>query len=373
MIQISHLCHCLILMEWYIVRRSGKGNLRVADVCAVVLTYNRQGLLRDCLKAIQQQTAQCGRIIVVDNASTDGTLEMLRSDFPDVQAVRLRKNVGAAGGFAAGLRLAAATGAERIWAMDDDVICAPDALAELVAALDLTEADGLTPPFVISTARAPDGQMTDVPDVNLVRNAVTGFPEYAEYLGHGLVAVTRATLASILIPRRTFDTFGFPLASMFIYGEDAEFTFRVTKNNNPGFLSGKSTVEHRRTQKVLDILTEQNPLRVQWHGYLARNHVYTARLHRGRIRVLWRLVLEWRRCVRLAKLGQFRKASVIARGALAGLWFKPDIADFDSRINEEAIEYMSPDLRHALGFAITSSDIGRPGPEVTIIGEARTT
>jgi GT2 family glycosyltransferase len=329
----------------------------MADVCALVLTYNRKDLLRECLNAVQQQTAPCTRVIVVDNASTDGTLEMIRKDFPDVQVARLRKNVGAAGGFAAGLRMAAATGEERIWVMDDDVICEPGALAELIAVLDMVEGDGLTPPFVISTARAPDGQMTDVPDVNLFRNTVTGFPEYAEYLEQGLVAVTRATLASSLIPRRTFQRFGFPLASMFIYGEDAEFTFRVTKNNNPGFLSGKSRVEHRRTQKVLDIITEQNPERIRWHGYLSRNHIYTARMHRGPIRLLWRLILEWRRFVRVVKVGQFRKAFVIARGTLAGLWFKPAAADLDSRIDEEAIEYMSPDLRCALRFDVSGNEI----------------
>lgn len=343
----------------------------MAGLCAFVLTYNRMGLLRECLTAIQHQTAQCQQIIVLDNASTDGTLDMLQRDFPDVQAVRLRKNVGAAGGFAAGMRLAVATGAERIWIMDDDVICEPDALAELIAALDLTEADGLQPPFVISTARAPDGHMTDVPDVDLARNATTGFPEWPEYLGHGLAAVTRATLASILIPRRTFERFGYPLASMFIWGDDAEFTFRVTRNN-PGFLSGTSRVQHVRAQKVLDIVTELDPVRVQWHGHFARNNIYTARLHRGRIRTLWCMVLEWRRCVRLVKIGQFGKAAVIARGALAGLWFKPNVADSDSSINQEAIEYMSPSLQHTLGIAITSNDIGRAEPEVVIIQKVQT-
>jgi dTDP-4-dehydrorhamnose reductase len=279
-----------------------------------------------------------------------------------VQAVRLRKNVGAAGGFTAGLRLAAATGAERIWVMDDDVICEPDALAELMAALDLTEADGLEPPFVVSTSRHPDGQMTDVPEVDLARNAITGFPEWSEYLGKGLAAVTRATFASILFPRRTFERFGFPLGSMFIYGEDAEFTLRVTKIN-PGFLCGTSNVQHVRVKKVLDIVTEHDPVRLQWLGYLVRNRIYTARLHRSHITALKRVVSEWRRCVRLVKAAQLSKAFIIARGVLAGFWFKPDASDFDSRINQEAIEYISPSLQHVLGITITGNAINRGEPQ----------
>ena len=63
---------------------------------------------------------------------------------------------------------------------------------------------------------------------------------------------------------------------------------------------------------------------------------------------------------------------MIARGALAGLWFKPNVADSDSSINQEAIEYMSPSLQHTLGIAITSNDIGRAEPEVVIIQKVQT-
>lgn len=47
-------------------------------VCAVIVTYNRKELLRECLKAVLGQTRPPDHILVVDNASTDGTLEMLR-------------------------------------------------------------------------------------------------------------------------------------------------------------------------------------------------------------------------------------------------------------------------------------------------------
>ncbi len=70
------------------------------SVFAVVLTYNRSTLLKQCLKAIADQTYQCDRIIIVDNASTDDTLEVLKSEMQDrVTIVALPKNVGAAGGF----------------------------------------------------------------------------------------------------------------------------------------------------------------------------------------------------------------------------------------------------------------------------------
>lgn len=49
-----------------------------ADYAVVVVTYNRLELLKECLKQVENQTVPAQKIIVVDNASTDGTAEYLR-------------------------------------------------------------------------------------------------------------------------------------------------------------------------------------------------------------------------------------------------------------------------------------------------------
>lgn len=326
-----------------------EGVSSLAGLCAMVLTYNRKDLLRDCINSLRQQTASCDLILIVDNASTDGTFQMVRSEFPDVELVRLRKNLGAAGGFAVGMRLAAATGAERMWIMDDDMICEPEALAELVSALDLVEADGLDPPFVISTAHAPDGSLTDVPEI-CFDTQENGFKSWATYLDRGVVAVTRATMGAILLPRRTIERYGYPLSSMFIWGEDAEYTCRITRES-PGYLCGRSRVLHRRAQiGVLDIRTETNPTRISWHRYLTRNQIYTARRHRGFLRTGWRVWLEVRSCLQLLATGRIGHALLIGRGIAEGLFFRPDPSDFDRRFDRAGIEYASPAMRSRFGL-----------------------
>ena len=57
-------------------------------VCAVVVTYNRSALLREALVALGAQTRPVDRILVVDNASTDGTREIVAAEFPDVEILR---------------------------------------------------------------------------------------------------------------------------------------------------------------------------------------------------------------------------------------------------------------------------------------------
>jgi len=81
-------------------------------VCAIVVTHNRKGLLRDCLAAIEAQTTAPERVLVVDNASTDGTPAVLRDEFPDVEVLSLEENEGSAGGFHEGMKRAHQDGAQ---------------------------------------------------------------------------------------------------------------------------------------------------------------------------------------------------------------------------------------------------------------------
>ena len=58
-------------------------------VCAVVVTYNRVELLRECLTALESQTRPVDRILVVDNKSTDGTPEIVEREHPGADMLRL--------------------------------------------------------------------------------------------------------------------------------------------------------------------------------------------------------------------------------------------------------------------------------------------
>ncbi len=108
------------------------------SVCALVVTFNRRALLAECLDALLAQTHPVARIVVVDNASTDGTPELLRKrgflDRPEVELVRLPENLGSSGGFATGIERARAGDEDWVWVMDDDAEPRPDALATLLAA-----------------------------------------------------------------------------------------------------------------------------------------------------------------------------------------------------------------------------------------------
>jgi rhamnopyranosyl-N-acetylglucosaminyl-diphospho-decaprenol beta-1,3/1,4-galactofuranosyltransferase len=103
-----------------------------ASVCAVVVTYNRKDLLRECLLALQAQTRPPDKLVVINNASTDGTREMLESEFAEISVLNLTENGGGAGGFYEGVKWGYEQGYDWLWLMDDDGRPAKDCLEKLL-------------------------------------------------------------------------------------------------------------------------------------------------------------------------------------------------------------------------------------------------
>ncbi|KKC27760.1 glycosyltransferase family 2 protein [Sphingomonas sp. SRS2] len=303
------------------------------SVSAVVLTYNRRDLVEDCLRAIGAQSHPVDRIVVIDNGSTDGTADMLARNWSDkIELHILPKNLGAAGGFNAGIRMAYRSQADAIWVMDDDVMPDPDALERLIDADALLRARHLDPPFVISTARTPGGIVTNVPDIDLARNSLS-YQNWPELLEHCLVPVRRATFVSILLPRATLDEFGLPIASMFIWGEDTEYTARITRER-AGYLVGNSRAVHvRQLDGKLDIRTETNPTRIGYHYYFLRNQAYNVRHYQSAGAFIRHLFRQAKIAGKLLLTGQFRKAKIVATGTMSGIIFRPTIEAADAPID----------------------------------------
>lgn len=111
-------------------------------ITAVVVTYNRIDLLKECLQALREQKVDRNTqldILLVDNASTDGTKEWIDgivsagdAEGRRIYATHLAENTGGAGGFYTGMKWAYEQGADAIWIMDDDTIPQADALQKLL-------------------------------------------------------------------------------------------------------------------------------------------------------------------------------------------------------------------------------------------------
>ena len=102
-------------------------------IASITVTFNAQAVIAEHLRLLQGQTHRLSEIVVVDNASSDGTLAVLADEFPLVTVLSLPTNVGVGGGYAAGLTYALGKSHQSIWTLDQDSKPEPDCLQELVA------------------------------------------------------------------------------------------------------------------------------------------------------------------------------------------------------------------------------------------------
>ena len=231
-------------------------------IWAVIVTRDRLALLEQCLAALREQTRRPDRILVVDNASSDGTAAWL-AEQDDVEVLRLEENGGEAGGFHAGLAHAHARGAEWMWLMDDDTIPRPGALEALLAPDD--------PGAILraSVAVWKDGRLHPMNVPGLERERIEPLVEAAP---RRLLPLRTSTFVSLLVHREAVDRFGLPEARYFIWSDDIEYTARVTRGGGRMVLVTDSVVEHR-TAKPYTAVTSAGD-RFYYH---ARNTLYMVR------------------------------------------------------------------------------------------------
>jgi len=282
----------------------------VVTVAAVVVTFNRLEKLKSVIAALEAQTMSPSTVIIVDNASTDGTAAYLGSlQSPlSINVVSMATNEGGAGGFAEGMRRAYATGADHTWIMDDDCYPNPDALARLVAGFDgAVSVLGGDVPFACSVVTYTDG------DICEMNNPLPTW-DWGRLLvrGQSNVMVTACSFVSVLIPRWAIAQYGLPYRDYFIWFDDREYTLRLTRVC-PGVQVLDSVVVHDMGDNKgvnFSMIDEKNAWKFAYgirneSSYLLhhRGLLYFlemgARLfvsmHRGKVslKLRWRMMARW--------------------------------------------------------------------------------
>lgn len=285
-------------------------------IAAVVVTYNRLPLLRQCLSALTAQTAKGLTIFLIDNASTDGTAEAVRAmGLPNLVYRNTGKNLGGAGGFAYGVREAALAGYDALWLMDDDTLPTPTALEALLQADRALQGQY---GWLSSRALAPDG--TDQP-MNLQR--VTPYKDLPNFDGERIPAVM-ASFVSLFLRTETVRQYGLPIAEFFIWSDDWEYTRRISRVQ-PCYVVPASRVVHAMQNPGIVNIAADVPARWERYRYFYRNDVVLYR-REGVRGWLWLLAKDAWHTVQVLRSSQDRKAwriGIIWKGFAAGVAFHP--------------------------------------------------
>ncbi|MCB1745985.1 MAG: glycosyltransferase [Gammaproteobacteria bacterium] len=250
------------------------------SITALVVTYNRRILLERCLAAVAAQSCPPARILVVDNASTDDTRAWLAASGwlarADVELLALDDNTGGAGGFAAGIAHAVATGADWVWLMDDDAEPHVEALQRLAAAA--TEPADLYGSVAVSGERLAWMMMPQAGGGRRTLVATADLPATP-------VDVSFIPFLGLLVSRELVARIGIPDARFFLAADDVEYCFRARAAGARIQLVPDSRIEHPAADRYAIRLPGRtfHSLRlVPWKRYYdVRNRLFVARRHYG--------------------------------------------------------------------------------------------
>ena len=102
-------------------------------VAVIIPNYNGQKYLSDCLKSLRKQSFRDFKVIMVDNGSSDGSLSLVKRDFPEVQIIGLSENTGFANAVNVGIK---ETTAKYVFLLNNDTVCEEGVIEALVNILD---------------------------------------------------------------------------------------------------------------------------------------------------------------------------------------------------------------------------------------------
>lgn len=223
-------------------------------IVAVVVTYNRRDLLPLTLEGIAGGDLRPDVVVVVNNASTDGTAEYLEQlDYElELDLVHLSQNLGGAGGFTVGIdRALARHGADLVWVMDDDTEPTANTLSEAHRAwADYSLVRSERPVFVASRVLWDDGR--DHP-MNTMRTMFrAGEERTAAAAAVGARPIRSASFVSLLMDGAAMRATELPLADFFIWNDDFEYSTRLAHHGNAIATENSVALHHTKTFGTTD-------------------------------------------------------------------------------------------------------------------------
>jgi len=324
---------------------------RRTSVASLTVAHNGEDFLGSHVDALLEQSHPLDEIIIVNNASTDGTLRLLSQHYPQVTLLNLPSNLGVGGGYAAGLEYALRKKQyDWIWFFDQDSIPKQDALERLMEAIDsLGEKSselGIAAPLSVhsKTQRHYCGL--------LWRNGWRRMPEYAMTD----IALVDAVISSGSLIRRTvIEKAGPPRADFFIDYIDLEHCLRMRRCGYKIAVVRRSMLEHALGDpKIVKMpgITRVWADHVPWREYYkARNEVFT----------IWNFYPSWqsklsvvrrftRHALGILLFGKEKLACLrmMYLGIVDGRAGRLGIHNFeDSRVEDQPISISTPGSSHA--------------------------
>lgn len=212
-------------------------------VAILVLNYNGRSCLLEALKSLADLRYESKQIWVIDNASTDGSLELAQERFPDFKYLSLPKNYGFAGGMNRGLEVASRAGADFFWLFNYDAQAEVDSLESLVLAAAAYPQAGLLSPGIMTDQGKVWFGGGSIDFFRMRTRHQFAFRQVSPYVTGFL------TGCALLIRREAWEKIGSLDEQLFLYYEDADYSLRARRAGFELLLVPEARVVHKEESR----------------------------------------------------------------------------------------------------------------------------
>ena len=227
----------------------------------IIVNYNVEHFLEQCLIAVRNGLQQTeGEVIVVDNNSVDGSLEMMGSKFPEVQVIANRRNVGFAQANNQAIKIAKG---EFILLLNPDTVVEADTFEKTVRFMeDHPEAGGLGVKMVDGSGKYLPESKRGLPTPASAFYKIFGFTAlfprskkfseyYMGYLNENETNEVEVLAgAFMLLRKKVLDKTGLLDESFFMYGEDIDLSYRITKAGYKNYYFPETRIIHYKGEST---------------------------------------------------------------------------------------------------------------------------
>lgn len=289
------------------------------EVATIVVTYNRKKMLVECLEALINSTYKSD-IYIIDNCSTDGTYDDIKKYIGEnVYYENTGENLGGAGGFNYGIKVALKSNYKYIWLMDDDTIVKENSLEILVKKAKIL-LDKFS--FLSSIALWKDGSLCKMNVQGISSEAIHSY----NTLKNGLLKIDYASFVSCFINVDIIKQIGLPIKEFFIYGDDMEYTIRLNCKC-PGYLVPESEVVHKMVSNAGINIIDIDKSRIDRYYYNYRNLLYLYKKYNKKEFKIFKLKCYYLilKILFKSKNYKFKRIKVIIKALLSYKKFNPTI------------------------------------------------
>lgn len=231
------------------LNKKGEERGQKYDVSFIIISWNSKNYLYECLITLQKSCLHLSHeIIVVDNASTDGSLEMIQNNFPEVLLIRNQSNMGFAWANNQGIEVSCG---RYLCLVNSDVEVYLGSIGFLLKQMDNGPDIGLIGPKVLNTDLSLQSSCRTFPSIKKVLFRAlkldTTFPKVRFFSSCQMTYWSFDSIRNVdvlsgcfwMIRREVFDQVGLLDTRFFFYGEDVDFCRRLNDNGwrvvfNPG-------------------------------------------------------------------------------------------------------------------------------------------